>query len=116
MRPHSGFLCFQQEKVLNTEHTEHTEISFSLSSSAKAEAPAGKPGAPSLEIDDASPENLKALQRFAESIIEEKKQQFDELCHLLAGNRDRKEEQKDKKSLRRRIQYYVNKISGRAGA
>ena len=77
---------------------------------------AGKPGEPSLEIDDASPDNLKALQRFAESIIEEEKQQFEELCHLLAGNRDRKEEQKDKKTIRHSIQYYVNKISGRASA
>lgn len=49
---------------------------------------ANKPGMPSLEIDNASPDNLQRLRRFAEEIIEENKASFDALCHTLAQNRD----------------------------
>ena len=39
-----------------------------------------KPGSPNPQIDDASPENLKALQRFFEEILEENQTKFDNLC------------------------------------
>ena len=42
-------------------------------------AEAGKPDAVSLAIDDASERNLKNLQRFSESIIEEQSKDFDRL-------------------------------------
>lgn len=51
----------------------------------------GKPDAPSTQIDDASPENLKRLKNFFEEILEENKEKFDTVCDLLVTNRDRKQ-------------------------
>lgn len=48
----------------------------------------GGPDIPSVQIDDASPENLAKMQRFANSILEENKTRFDALCHILVNNRD----------------------------
>lgn len=48
----------------------------------------GHAGAPSLDIDDASPENLKALYNFYEETLEENKAKFDKVCDLLVRNRD----------------------------
>ncbi len=53
-----------------------------------------KPNSPSTAIDDASPDNLARLKIFFEEMMEENKSQFDEVCHVLADNRDRKEEVK----------------------
>jgi uncharacterized protein len=79
----------------------------------------GKPGHPSLEIDDASPENLKALQRFAEIIMEERKQQLDEICHLLVCNRDRRMGEKEnhpaKQGFGQSIRRYVNMFARKTG-
>lgn len=59
-------------------------------------APFGEENLPSVEIDDATPENMKRLARFAEILIEDNKSKFDDMCHLLVSNRDRKaEEQND---------------------
>ena len=44
---------------------------------------------PNAEIDDASPENLKALEKFAMEMIEDNKMRFHEVCHHLVRNRDR---------------------------
>lgn len=44
------------------------------------------PGAPTLQIDDASAENLSALKNFAGSIVEENQAQFDALCDVLVSN------------------------------
>jgi predicted acylesterase/phospholipase RssA len=52
------------------------------------------PDAPSTQIDDASPENLKRLHRFFEEVIEENKNKFEQICDLLVRNRDRKEAEK----------------------
>lgn len=52
--------------------------------------------APSTQIDDASPENLKGLEWFAEEIIAENKEQFDALCHLLVANYENKNKDADK--------------------
>ena len=46
---------------------------------------------PSTEIDDASPENLKKLNHFAHSIIEEQSDKLDKLCDLLTSHRDAKQ-------------------------
>ncbi|PJB71420.1 MAG: phospholipase [Alphaproteobacteria bacterium CG_4_9_14_3_um_filter_47_13] len=54
---------------------------------------ASHPHAPSAQIDDASPENLKNLHYFAEEIYEENKAKFDALCHLLSCRRDRRREE-----------------------
>lgn len=43
----------------------------------------GRAHAPSLQIDDASPENLKNLAHFAEATIEDNKAKLDALCNLL---------------------------------
>lgn len=48
---------------------------------------------PSVDIDDATPENMRRMARFAEVILEENKKSFDSLCHLLVSNRDRKQAQ-----------------------
>ncbi|MCB1530587.1 MAG: patatin-like phospholipase family protein [Rhodospirillales bacterium] len=49
---------------------------------------------PNTQLDDGSPENLKKLKNFAELIIEENQALFDEVCHILATNRDRMEKEK----------------------
>ena len=49
-----------------------------------------KKDAPSTEIDDASPGNLRKLEHFAEAVMEENKSKLDELCQLLVKNRDEK--------------------------
>ncbi len=59
---------------------------------------------PSTEIDDASPENLKKLEQFFEETLEENRSGFDDICHKLAANRDKKERKNrriNKKSMRR---------------
>ena len=48
-----------------------------------------KATAPSTEIDDASPANLKKLHYFAEAILEENQGRFDDICQLLVKNRDK---------------------------
>lgn len=54
----------------------------------------GDPDNPSVEIDDGSPENLKRLRNFAESIMEEKANRLDDICEILVKNRDSKEKYK----------------------
>lgn len=49
---------------------------------------------PGTQIDDASAENLKRLKFFFEEMFEENKDRFDDICHLLVTNRDRKESEK----------------------
>ncbi|MDB2682749.1 patatin-like phospholipase family protein [Alphaproteobacteria bacterium] len=46
--------------------------------------------APSTQIDDASPENLKKLEHFAMSIIEENQKDFDKICNILVRNHERR--------------------------
>lgn len=53
-------------------------------------SPHGEDELPSTEIDDATPENMQKLGRFAEIIIEENRKTFDSLCHMLVSNRDRR--------------------------
>jgi patatin-like phospholipase/acyl hydrolase len=62
------------------------------------------PNNPSYQIDDGSPENLKKLRYFAESIMEEHADHLDHVCDILVNNRDKKHtqtaaEDKDKKSI-----------------
>jgi predicted acylesterase/phospholipase RssA len=59
----------------------------------KSIASADKAIRPTAEIDDASPENLRQLQHFAEAIVEENKSKFDQICDLLVQNRDQKQNQ-----------------------
>jgi predicted acylesterase/phospholipase RssA len=47
---------------------------------------------PSVEIDDASPENIRRLKNFFEMTLEENRKPFDELCQLLVQNYDWKED------------------------
>lgn len=74
----------------------------------------GRPGAPSAQIDDASPENLKALHHFYEEILEENRARFDSLCHLLVENYDnRKREQgREGHSPARRLEKYLSFLTG----
>lgn len=73
----------------------------------------GSEAFPSPQIDDASPENLKALQRFFEMILEENQQRFDDLCHILVNRRDQKEDERREQSLTSRVRHYVSLVSGR---
>jgi len=62
------------------------------------------PNNPSAQIDDGSPENLKKMRWFAESLMEEKAQELDDVCHTLSLNRDKKyksnaQNEKDKKGI-----------------
>ncbi len=43
---------------------------------------------PNPQIDDASPENMKKLEVFANALIEDNKHNFDQICHHLVRNRD----------------------------
>lgn len=52
-------------------------------------SPSDKGALPTNQIDDASEEQMKRLERFAKIIIEENAKQFDNMCHLLVSNRDR---------------------------
>ncbi|MCB9991508.1 MAG: patatin-like phospholipase family protein [Rhodospirillales bacterium] len=67
----------------------------------------GHPDAASPQIDDASPDNLKKLQFFAEEIMEENNSKLDAVCHLLSHRRDRRSEtsQRTLKSKMRRYYY-----------
>lgn len=51
----------------------------------------GDPTTPNIQIDDGSAENLKKLRDFAESIMEERAKQLDDVCELLVNNRDKKQ-------------------------
>lgn len=48
------------------------------------------PGLPNTQIDDGSPENMKRLKDFAESIIEENRAGYEKVCDLLVENFDRR--------------------------
>ncbi|MBU6236095.1 MAG: patatin-like phospholipase family protein [Alphaproteobacteria bacterium] len=67
---------------------------------------------PSGDIDDATPENIERLGKFAALIIEENQKTFDSLCHLLVSNRDRKmKQQNDFMSTLRRTVHALTGIS-----
>ncbi|MCB9988821.1 MAG: patatin-like phospholipase family protein [Rhodospirillales bacterium] len=55
-----------------------------------------KPDNPSVQIDDASPENLKRLARFTDELLEEHKGKFEAVCHLLVNRRDRRQEEQQR--------------------
>ena len=58
------------------------------------------PETPSPDIDDGSPENLKKLRNFAETIMEDRASELDHVCDILVNNRDKKAARaKDKKSI-----------------
>ncbi len=46
------------------------------------------PDSPSVDIDNASPDNIKNLYYFFEETLGENKAQFDKICNLLVQNRD----------------------------
>jgi predicted acylesterase/phospholipase RssA len=56
------------------------------------------PEAPSTQIDDASPQNLKALRHFFEIIMEENESKFEKVCNLLVANYEEKNAGKDAES------------------
>lgn len=69
---------------------------------------------PSVDIDDATPENMARLERFAHVILEDNKTQFDELCHILVSNRDRKHTQQNDfmKTLKRTVHVLTGGVLG----
>ena len=69
--------------------------------------------APSTQIDDASPETMKRLRFFVEAMMEEKKDRFDELCHLLVTNRDRRMEESRAKTRKARKKHFFSFFTGR---
>ena len=46
------------------------------------------PNMPSKQIDDATPENIEKLKRFAQDMIDENSHKFDTLCDFLVANAD----------------------------
>jgi patatin-like phospholipase/acyl hydrolase len=66
---------------------------------------------PAMAIDDASPENLQVLQKFHEEIIEDNRESFDELCHILVNNRDRRVEDDTRKARQSRMRYYMGVVT-----
>ncbi len=71
------------------------------------------PESASTQIDDASPENLKRLRYFAESLMEENRGKFEEICHILVNNRDRKTEGKRQNNLKKNAKKYLRFLSGK---
>ena len=61
------------------------------------------PETPSLQIDDASRENLKKLKSFSEEIMEENSQSLDSLCDKLVMERDKKYFSRTGKSIKRKL-------------
>lgn len=62
------------------------------------------PTTPNIQIDDGSPENLKKLRNFAETIMEERAKTLDHVCDILVKNHQKKmakskEQEKDKKGI-----------------
>lgn len=57
---------------------------------------------PSIQIDDASPENLQKLNLFANEIYEENKEKFDRLCAFLAARGSRSSRQQRSEARRPR--------------
>lgn len=66
---------------------------------------------PSVDIDDATPENMTRLGRFADIILEENAKKFDDICHLLVTNYDRRHAQQNDflSTLKRK----VNALTGK---
>ena len=50
---------------------------------------------PSMQIDDASPENLKKLHFFSEALIEENQDKFDKICEILAARGGQKKKARE---------------------
>lgn len=48
------------------------------------------PAWPSQQLDDGSPENMKKLKDFAETIIEENRGGYEKVCDILVSNHDRR--------------------------
>ena len=67
------------------------------------------PNMPNSQIDDSSPENLKKLRMFGETILEENAQRFDDLCNLLVMERDKRIILKTKDGLKDRIVHFFRK-------
>ena len=67
---------------------------------------------PSTDIDDATPENMARMERFAKLIIEENRGKFDDLCHLLVSRRDRKMD--EEKGLMAALKRTVHYLTGHA--
>lgn len=72
----------------------------------------GDPDSPNVQFDDGTPENLKKLRNFAESIMEDNSKRLDDVCDLLVRNRDKKHvKQKDeeKSSKRSFFDFFIKK-------
>lgn len=67
---------------------------------------------PSAQIDDGSPENLKRLRFFVESILEENTKQLDNVCHILVGNRDRISREYAERTRKARASKFFTLFSG----
>lgn len=72
---------------------------------------------PSTEIDDASADNLRRMEFFAEAMIEENKAKFDTICNLLVQNRDDRQDQGGGSlldTLKNKVQGFVRKAANAA--
>ena len=67
---------------------------------------------PSPQIDDATPENLRRLRFFTEALIEENHARFDNVCHLLATNADRRRRLFEAKARRNRMKRIFTVLNG----
>lgn len=63
---------------------------------------------PNPQIDDASPENLRRLRVFTESLLEEHAKQFDDVCHMLVSNRDRRSREAHDKARKSRSKRFFS--------
>jgi hypothetical protein len=63
---------------------------------------------PSTQIDDASPENLRRLRIFSETLLENNKKQLDDICHILVSNRDRRDEDRNQDTISGKMRRYFD--------
>ncbi len=65
---------------------------------------------PSTDIDDASPENLARMRNLVEAMLEENRDKFDQICHILVNRRDTM--QAEQETVIRRARKYFSFFQG----
>ncbi|MFN3827155.1 MAG: patatin-like phospholipase family protein [Micavibrio sp.] len=66
----------------------------------------GADNIPSLQIDDASPENIRRMKDFSYGLIEDNHKRIDEMCHIMVSNRDRRQEEQRMDTIGNRVRKY----------
>ncbi len=96
------------ESALMESFTEEMGENLFVLNKSMIQQSSGGPALPNLQIDDASPENLKNMRSFAQAILEENQSRFDDMCHLLVSHRDRKEDEQRRSKKTGALRYFIS--------